>query len=101
MNSEEKSALDVLIKLGFVHYDWNHCSKMLAVKIYLDDDNYVEKNCNVESDALRDELKRKLQDVEKRLRSISLPFMYGGYVQELFNAKGHVELIKSKLYQQK
>lgn len=59
---------------------------------------FIERNCGVEDDALRDELKRQLQEVERGLQAISLPLMYGSYVQDLFNAKSHVELVKSKLY---
>lgn len=59
---------------------------------------FIEKNCNVESEVMRDDLKRKLQEVETGLQAISLPLMYGAYVQDLFNAKSHVELVKSKLY---
>ncbi len=59
---------------------------------------FIDKNSDVESDTLRDKLKIQLHDVETRLRGISLPFMYGTYVQEIFNAMGHAELVKSKLY---
>jgi hypothetical protein len=47
---------------------------------------------------LRNDLKRQLLEVEKGLQAIKLPLMYGAYVQDLFNAKSHVELVKSKLY---
>jgi hypothetical protein len=59
---------------------------------------FIEKNCHVESEVMRDDLKLKLQEVERGLQAISLPLMYGAYVQDLFNAKSHVELVKSKLY---
>jgi hypothetical protein len=52
----------------------------------------------VESEDLRNDLKRQLHDVEKGLQAIKLPLMYGAYVQDVFNAKSHAELVKSKLY---
>jgi hypothetical protein len=60
---------------------------------------FIEKNCHVESEDLRNDLKRQLQEVEKGLQAIKLPLMYGAYVQDVFNAKSHVELVKGKLYQ--
>jgi hypothetical protein len=60
---------------------------------------FIEKNCHVESEELRNDLKRQLLEVEKGLQAIKLPLLYGAYVQDVFNAKSHVELIKSKLYQ--
>jgi hypothetical protein len=59
---------------------------------------FIERNCDVESEDLRNDLKRKLHDVEKGLQAIKLPLMYGAYVQDVFNAKSHAELVKSKLY---
>lgn len=59
---------------------------------------FIERNCDVKSEELRDDLKRQLQEVEKGLQAIKLPLMYGAYVQDVFNAKSHVELVKSKLY---
>jgi hypothetical protein len=59
---------------------------------------FIEKNCQVESEDLRNDLKRQLQEVEKGLQAIKLPLMYGAYVQDVFNAKSHAELVKGKLY---
>jgi hypothetical protein len=59
---------------------------------------FIERNCDVENEDLRNDLKRQLHDVEKGLQAIKLPLMYGAYVQDVFNAKSHVELVKSKLY---
>ncbi|MDO8991196.1 MAG: hypothetical protein Q7U91_16345 [Sideroxyarcus sp.] len=59
---------------------------------------FIERNCDVQSEDLRNDLKRQLHEVEKGLLAIKLPLMYGAYVQDVFNAKSHVELVKSKLY---
>jgi hypothetical protein len=59
---------------------------------------FIEKNCHVESEDLRNDLKRQLLEVEKGLQAIKLPLMYGAYVQDVFNAKSHAELVKGKLY---
>ena len=59
---------------------------------------FIEQNCDVASENLRNDLKHQLHEVEKGLQSIKLPLMYGAYVQDLFNAKSHVELVKSKLH---
>ena len=58
---------------------------------------FIEKNCDVENEDLRNDLKRQLHDVEKGLQAIKLPLMYGAYVQDVFNAKSHVELVTNKL----
>ena len=47
----------------------------------------------------KEELLKSFHIIEQGIRSLKIPFLRGKYVQELFDARVHIELIKQKLAQ--
>jgi hypothetical protein len=57
----------------------------------------IEKNYKTADQAARHRFKERLQEISDGISDLKLPIMHGQYVQGLFIAREHVELIRKKM----
>lgn len=58
---------------------------------------YIEKNYETADKATKAIFRIELANLDSKLKELKFPLMYGAFVQELFIAREHVELVKKKI----
>ena len=67
------------------------------ITIWYEQLGFIEKNYERADEEMKSIFKKELADLDEKLKDLRFPFLYGTFVQELFIAREHVELVKKKI----